>query len=171
MTLTASAPPRAALRVPPRPSKLIPTLTALVVGAIVMLSTTGLDVTWADLLAIPGEVWHYGTLMFVDPNWERLPRALVETWRSISMAWLGAILCVVFSIPLGMLAARGVGPALGRLPDLPPGSGLGRDAREVLGVTGGVGKRPDRGASCGHRGGCSSGVPTIRSTAGRGFSH
>jgi phosphonate transport system permease protein len=32
-------------------------------------------------------------------------------WRSISMAWLGAILCVVVSVPLGMLAARGVGPA------------------------------------------------------------
>jgi phosphonate transport system permease protein len=26
------------------------------------------------------------------------------------MAWIGAILCVVISIPLGMLAARGVGP-------------------------------------------------------------
>ena len=117
MTLTAPLPPaRTAPAVPPKPSKLIPTLTAVVVGAVVLVSAAGLDVTWEDLLAIPGEVWHYGTLMFVDPNWEKLPRALLETWRSISMAWLGAILCVLFSIPLGMLAARGVGPAWVRIP-------------------------------------------------------
>jgi len=36
--------------------------------------------------------------------------------RPISMAWIGAILCVLVSIPLGMLAARGVGPAWIRLP-------------------------------------------------------
>ena len=104
------------VRLPPRPSKLVPTITAIVVGAIVVLSTAGLSITWSDLLAIPGELLHYGRLMFESPDWDKLPRALTEVWRSISMAWLGAILCVVISVPLGMLAARGVGPAWLRYP-------------------------------------------------------
>ncbi|MFP3423134.1 hypothetical protein R0K19_27605, partial [Bacillus sp. SIMBA_161] len=56
-----------------------------------------------------------GVLMFSDPTWSNLPRGLFETCRSIGMAWLGAIGCVVVSIPLGMLAAHGVGPTWLRL--------------------------------------------------------
>lgn len=104
------------LELPPPPSRLASTLTAVIVGAVVLWATAGLPIDWSDLGAIPGEILHYGALMFADPNWEKLPRALFETWRSISMAWIGAILCVLVSIPLGMLAARGVGPAWIRLP-------------------------------------------------------
>lgn len=102
--------------VPPRPSRLAPTLAAVIVGVIVIAATVGLPIDWSDLGAVPGQVLHYGTLMFESPNWEKLPRALFEMWRSISMAWIGAILCVVVSIPLGMLAANTVGPVWVRLP-------------------------------------------------------
>lgn len=99
------------LPVPPRPSRLWPTVIALVVGTVIVLSTIDLKIAWSDLPTLPGKIWDYLVLMFAAPNWEKLPRALFETWRSISMAWIGAIGCVVVSIPLGMLAARGVGPA------------------------------------------------------------
>ncbi|UFU06650.1 phosphonate ABC transporter, permease protein PhnE [Ruania halotolerans] len=103
------------LRVPPRPARAVATLTAVVVGAVVLASTAGLNIAWTELGDVPGRVAEYLRLMFAEPNWEKLPRALFETWRSISMAWLGAIGCVVISIPLGMLAAQGVGPAWLRL--------------------------------------------------------
>ena len=115
--MSASASARAlGLELPPHPSRLGPTITAVAVGLVVLLSVVGLPIDWSDVGAIPGELLHYGALMFADPNWEKLPRALFETWRSISMAWIGAILCVVISIPLGMLAARGVGPIWIRMP-------------------------------------------------------
>ena len=114
MTQTAPAPSQTQApspSAPPRPSKLWPTLFATAAGALVLVATAGLDIAWSELPELPGQVWHYLVLMFASPDWERLPRALFETWRSISMAWIGAILCVVVSIPLGMLAAKGVGPA------------------------------------------------------------
>lgn len=101
---------------PPRPSRLVPTLWALGAGIIIVLATAGLPIDWTDLGSVPGQIAHYLRLMFENPNWEKLPRALFEMWRSISMAWIGAILCVIVSIPLGMLAAHGVGPIWLRLP-------------------------------------------------------
>lgn len=102
--------------VPPRPSRLVPTLTAVVVGVIVLFAVVGLPIDWSDLASVPAQIWHYCVLMFESPNWEKLPRALFEMWRSISMAWIGAILCVLAAVPLGMLAARGVGPVWIRMP-------------------------------------------------------
>jgi len=96
---------------PAPPSKLPATLWSLAASAVVLACIAFLDVDWAGLLGLPAATWEYGALMFGDPTWDKLPRALFETWRSISMAWLGAIGCVVVSIPLGMLAAGGVGPA------------------------------------------------------------
>jgi phosphonate transport system permease protein len=104
------------LDLPRHPSRLVPTVIAVAVGAIVLIAATGLPIPWGDLGALPGQIWHYLVLMFAEPNWEMLPQALFETWRSISMAWIGAILCVFASIPLGMLAARNVGPVWLRLP-------------------------------------------------------
>ncbi|MGF3054160.1 phosphonate ABC transporter, permease protein PhnE [Microbacterium sp. YY-03] len=102
--------------VPAKPSKRAATLWALLAGSVFLVAAGGLQISWDDLPSLPARIWDYLVLMFGDPNWEKLPRALFETWRSISMAWIGAILCVVASIPLGMLAAKGVGPAWLRLP-------------------------------------------------------
>lgn len=100
----------APLTVPKRPSRLGATVWSLIAGIIILAAVSGLQITWSDLPKLPAQVGNYLELMFASPNWEKLPRALMETWRSISMAWIGAILCVVISIPLGMIAARGVGP-------------------------------------------------------------
>lgn len=105
-----------AFTVPPRPSRLFATAWTVVIGIVVIAATVGLPIDWSDLGAVPGQILNYGALMFESPNWEKLPRALFEMWRSISMAWIGAMLCVIVSIPLGMLAARGVGPVWLRLP-------------------------------------------------------
>jgi phosphonate transport system permease protein len=96
---------------PAPPSKTRATIWSTVAGLVLLGCIVFLDVDWGALLGLPRSSWEYGVLMFSDPTWEKLPRALFETWRSISMAWLGAIGCVVCSVPLGMLAARGVGPA------------------------------------------------------------
>lgn len=96
---------------PPKPRKTYETIAALIIGLVILLSFATLRISWSDLQQVPAQVWHYLRLMFEDPDWSRLPRALQEMWRSISMAWIGMIGTVVVSIPLGMLAARGVGPA------------------------------------------------------------
>jgi phosphonate transport system permease protein len=96
---------------PARPSRRWPTLFAVLAAAVILVAGGGLQISWGDLPELPARVGDYLVLMFAEPNWEKLPRALFETWRSISMAWIGAILCVVVAIPLGMLAARGIGPA------------------------------------------------------------
>ncbi|WP_029149509.1 phosphonate ABC transporter, permease protein PhnE [Microbacterium indicum] len=107
--MTAVTETRIAL--PKPPSKVGPTIWSIVVGLVIVAAAWGLGADWAKLLDLPRAAWEYAVLMFQSPDWSRLPRALFETWRSISMAWLGAILCVVLSVPLGMLAARGTGPA------------------------------------------------------------
>ncbi len=104
------------LVVPPVPSRRGQTIAAVAVGAVVLWSGLGLGIEWSEVWSIPGELWRYAGLMFSSPNWERLPTALFEMWRSVSMAWLGAMLCVVLSIPLGMIAAEGIGPAWIRYP-------------------------------------------------------
>ncbi|MGO2933763.1 phosphonate ABC transporter, permease protein PhnE [Microbacterium sp.] len=115
MSLTASAGARE-LELPRHPSRLVPTIVAVLVGAVILGAALALPIPWNDLGSLPGQVAHYLGLMFASPDWEMLPQALFETWRSISMAWIGAIGCVVVSIPLGMMAANGVGPLWVRLP-------------------------------------------------------
>lgn len=101
---------RARLALPPKPSRLAATVWSVAAAVVVLAAASSLQISWGDLPAVPGQVAHYLRLMFEAPNWEKLPRALFETWRSISMAWIGAMLCVLISVPLGMLAANGVGP-------------------------------------------------------------
>ena len=71
----------------------------------ILASARGLGIDWAEIWEIPADLWRYAGLLFSDPNWDRLPTATFEMWRSVSMAWLGAILCVVLSIPLGIALA------------------------------------------------------------------
>lgn len=101
---------------PPKPSRVRSTAIAVVVAAVVLGCAAKLHVNPRDVPSIPANVWHYLVLMFAHPNWDKFPRALTEMWRSISMAWVGALLCVIVAIPLGMLAAEGVGPRWVRLP-------------------------------------------------------
>ena len=115
MTSIASPETDAPVVAPP-PSRLRQTVASVVVGVLILASGKSLDIEWSEVLEVPSQMRLYVRLLFADPNWGRLPTALFEMWRSISMAWLGAILCVVLSIPLGMVAAEGIGPVWVRLP-------------------------------------------------------
>lgn len=80
------------------------------VTAVIVLAFWSIDVSWARLADLPAEIVRYTVLMFGDPNWEKLPEALGQTWRSIEMAWVGTVLGILLATPLSLLAARGFGP-------------------------------------------------------------
>lgn len=81
------------------------------VTAAVVLAFWSIEVNWARLADLPAEVGRYLWLMFSSPNWEKLPEALWQTWRSIEMAWVGTVLSIIIATPLSLFAARGFGPA------------------------------------------------------------
>jgi phosphonate transport system permease protein len=86
------------------------------VGVVILAAALHLKIGWSDLAGLPADLRHYLGLMFASPNWSRLPAALFQTWVSVSMAWVGAVLGVVLSTVLGIPAAAGVSPLWVRLP-------------------------------------------------------
>ncbi|MGN6090460.1 MAG: phosphonate ABC transporter, permease protein PhnE [Actinomycetales bacterium] len=105
------------LAVAPRGSRRLRVRAAqLVVGVVVLAAALHLRISWTELAQLPGAVGHYLALMFAHPDWSRLPAALKQTWVSVSMAWVGALLGVLVSTVLGIPAAAGVGPLWLRLP-------------------------------------------------------
>lgn len=110
--MTALAPARpAALDLPPRRRRPLRTLSWLVVGVIVVAAFWSADITWSRLGELPAEIARYLGLMFVSPNWGKLPEALWQTWRSVEMAWIGTVLGILIATPLSLISARGFGPA------------------------------------------------------------
>lgn len=110
--MTALAPARpAALALPPRRQRHLRTLSWLVVGVIVVAAFWSADITWSRLGELPAEIARYLGLMFVSPNWAKLPEALWQTWRSVEMAWIGTVLGILIATPLSLISARGFGPA------------------------------------------------------------
>ncbi|WP_104200013.1 phosphonate ABC transporter, permease protein PhnE [Cryobacterium sp. Y29] len=83
----------------------------IIVGAVVIGAFWSVDVNWARLADLPAQVMHYLWLMFSDPNWSKVPEALGQTWKSVAMAWVGTVIGILLSFPLGFLAARGFSPA------------------------------------------------------------
>ncbi|WP_353113794.1 phosphonate ABC transporter, permease protein PhnE [Microbacterium sp.] len=98
-------------RLPARPRRWGRSLIAVAVTLVVVLAFWSIDVNWARLADLPAEMVRYAVLMFGSPNWEKLPEALWQTWRSIEMAWVGTILGILLATPLSLFAARGFGPA------------------------------------------------------------
>ncbi|QAY71446.1 phosphonate ABC transporter, permease protein PhnE [Xylanimonas protaetiae] len=112
-TLTAARPVVAA---PARPRRLAVRAVQGGATAVVLAAVLHLRLDWAALRDLPSDLVRYLGLMFAHPDWSRLPYALEQTWVSVQMAWLGALLGVVVSTVLGVPAARGVGPWWLRLP-------------------------------------------------------
>ena len=83
---------------------------------ILALSFGYIDVNFSALKQLPANIWHYLVLMFANPDWSKLGEALLQTWRSVAMAWIGALLGVVLSTILGVLAANTVSPGWVCLP-------------------------------------------------------
>lgn len=115
LTSTPTATP-AVLAVPARPRRIAARTAATLVTVIVIASFWGLGLEWSKIASLPQDLVHYGRLMFSNPDWSMLPEAALQTWRSVSMAWIGAIVGVVLSTLLGIPAAQGVGPIWVRLP-------------------------------------------------------
>lgn len=114
-TMLRAVSPNGTVAFPQKPRKTYETVAACLVALVILVAMGTLKISWRDLPQVPGQIWDFLVLMFAHPDWTRLCRALLEMWRSISMAWIGAIGTVVVSLPLGMLAAYGVGPMWLRL--------------------------------------------------------
>lgn len=104
---------------PPLPRKPTPiwqTAISVTVTVIVIAAVWLVDINWSRLAALPSEIIRYIGLLFGSPNWSDLPEALRQTWNSVAMAWLGTVLGVLVSLPLSLIAARGIGPVWLRAP-------------------------------------------------------
>ncbi|MEJ5997149.1 phosphonate ABC transporter, permease protein PhnE [Corynebacterium sp. H130] len=82
-----------------------------VLAAIVALSFDFVNIELKDLGDFPKQFLHYTSLMFSDPDWSKLGEALSQTWKSVAMAWVGAVLGVILSTLLGIPAANTVSPS------------------------------------------------------------
>lgn len=107
---------RAMALAPARPRRWPERLAWTAVAVVIVVSLWDLGIEWDRLASLPQDLWRYGRLMFADPDWSKLGEAAFQTWRSVSMAWLGAVLGVLASTVLGIPAAAGVGPWWLRLP-------------------------------------------------------
>jgi phosphonate transport system permease protein len=101
---------------PPAPARWPRRLLAAGLTGLVVLAFWSAAVPWERLADLPGEFLRYLWLMFSQPNWEKLPDAMLQTWRSIAMAWVGTVLGVIVATPLSFLAAGGLGPLWLRAP-------------------------------------------------------
>ncbi len=110
MTVLAPA-PVPALTVPPRRRTPVRLLAGVIVTIVVVAAFWSADIAWSRLGELPAEIARYLGLMFLSPNWAKLPEALWQTWRSVEMAWIGTVLGILIATPLSLVAARGFGPA------------------------------------------------------------
>lgn len=99
------------LDLPPRPRRPLRAVAWAVITLAVVVAFWSIEVNWQRLGDLPSEIARYFGLMFSSPNWEKLPEALWQTWRSLEMAWVGTVLSILLATPLSLLAARGFGPA------------------------------------------------------------
>ncbi|CAN5205796.1 phosphonate ABC transporter, permease protein PhnE [soil metagenome] len=99
------------LAVPARPRRWRRLVLTIVVTAVVVAAFWAVQVKWERLLELPAEIGRYSWLMFSHPDVTKLPEALLQTWRSVAMAWIGTVLGILVATPLSFLAARGFGPA------------------------------------------------------------
>lgn len=113
-TLTAPPPAARSLELPAKPGSRGRLTAAVVVTVIVIVAFWSVDINWARLGSLPGEIVRYLWLMFANPNWDKIGEALLQTWRSVQMAWVGTVIGLVISLPLSFLAARGFAPAPAR---------------------------------------------------------
>lgn len=96
---------------PPRPARWRGRVISIVVAIVVVLAFWSIDIRWERILDLPAEIVRYAWLMFSSPDWSKLPEALLQTWRSVEMAWVGAVFGILIATPLSFAAARGFGPA------------------------------------------------------------
>lgn len=117
-TVTAGAvtPPPTPTRRPRKPRHLGVRIAWVIVTVVVIAAFADIDITWSRLSTFPQDFVHYVSLMFCPPDWASIGKAADATWQSVEMAWLGTVIGVVVSLPLGFFAASTVSPVWLRLP-------------------------------------------------------
>lgn len=95
---------------PQHPPRWKRNLAWVVVLVVVLVAAGKLNIHWSALAQLPAQLAHYTWLMFSSPDWSKFGEALFQTWRSVAMAWTGALLGVFLATILGILAAKGIGP-------------------------------------------------------------
>jgi phosphonate transport system permease protein len=108
---TRDAPPR-----PSRPRRPLVTLAWVIITIVVIAAFWSVQLDWAALADFPTRLVKYLGLMFLPPNWAKLPDAFEATMESVAMAWFGTVLAVIVSFPLSLLATRGLAPGFIRWP-------------------------------------------------------
>lgn len=94
-----------------RPERPFNWFRLIVTGAIVLAllgSTLTVDVNWARLPQVPGQLWNLFSVMYGDLEFDYLPTALEAMWESVAIAWIGTIIGAVISLPLALLAATNI---------------------------------------------------------------
>ncbi|MFB2555564.1 phosphonate ABC transporter, permease protein PhnE [Herbiconiux liangxiaofengii] len=104
------------LAVPVRPRRPWRVVAVTVVTVLVVAAFWSADIAWDRLSDLPGDILRYLWLMFSNPDWSKLPQALQQTWVSVQMAWVGTVIGIVVSVPLGFIASRGFAPVAVRWP-------------------------------------------------------
>lgn len=101
---------------PAKPRAWAARLGAIALTVVVILAVIRVDVDWSSLADFPADLVRYLGLMFCPPDWTKAPEALAATMLSVQMAWIGSILGILISFPLGFLAASTIAPVWVRLP-------------------------------------------------------
>ncbi|MBT0566453.1 phosphonate ABC transporter, permease protein PhnE [Williamsia sp. CHRR-6] len=114
-TLTTPVAAQTAPR-PTRPRNWMRALGWTMVVAVLVISVTGIDIRWSRLTTFPADLVHYLGLMFIPPDVDAVGKAIRATGESVEMAWLGTVIGVVISFPLGFLAANSIVPLWVRAP-------------------------------------------------------
>lgn len=101
---------------PTRPTRWPLRLIWLAIIAIVVFAFWKIQINWSSLADFPSQLWKYLGLLFGPPDFSTIGPSLGATLLSVQMAWLGTVLGIIVSFPLSFLAARGIAPAVIRLP-------------------------------------------------------
>lgn len=104
------------LTFPSRPARWGLRVTYLAITAVVVAAFWAVDIEWRALADFPAQSAKYLGLMFGPPDWSKTGAALEATILSVQMAWLGTVIGILISFPLGFLATGGIAPSVVRLP-------------------------------------------------------
>ncbi|MBQ1443964.1 MAG: phosphonate ABC transporter, permease protein PhnE [Renibacterium sp.] len=100
--------PPAATQRPAKPGHPGRTIAWAVISLLVVAAFWSAKINWSALSDFPAETGKYLGLLFLPPDWSKLDEALSAMLLSVQMAWIGTLIGIVVSFPLGFLATAGI---------------------------------------------------------------
>lgn len=91
---------------PKRPRNVFAWVATTIITAVVVWSFLGLDAKWSRLLDAPADLFTLGRLMFSQMEVSEIRPLVGKMWESISIAWMGTLIAVLFAVPLSFVAAE-----------------------------------------------------------------